>query len=97
MLGSNVVILAVSCESSSRDTADPRREPMSTAREFRRLTMDSLRVLPLMDDISVSLAIRLNVLVRSRTLMDSFSLVRLSTLTEPPRRFSLLSSMVRLP
>lgn len=98
MVGSRVVMLAESWDSSSLDTAELLREPISTALEFLRFTELSLVVLPEIPEISVSLAIRLKVLVLSRTLIFSCSLVRLSTLWDPSiLMFSLFSSTVRFP
>jgi len=83
----------------------PRREPKSIAREFRRLTAEGSFERELAEDmvgISVSLAMRLNVFVRSLTLTDfSFSLLgrasKLSKLTDPSIFENLSSSTLKLP
>jgi len=83
----------------------PRREPKSIAREFRRLTAEGSFERELAEDmvgISVSLAMRLNVFVRSLTLIDfSFSLLgrasKLSKLTDPSIFENLSSSTLKLP
>ena len=83
----------------------PRREPKSIAREFRRLTAEGSFERELAEDmlgISVSLAMRLNVFVRSLTLIDfSFSLFgrasKLSKLTDPSILENLSSSTDKLP
>lgn len=105
MVGSIVVIEAESVVSSWSLRLLPRRDPKSIAREFRRLTAEGSFVRELADDmvgISVSLAIRLKVFVRSLTLIDfSFSLLgrvsKLSKLTEPSILEKLSSSIVRFP
>ena len=83
----------------------PRRDPKSIAREFRRLTAEGSFERELAEDmlgISVSLAMRLNVLVLSLTLMDfSVSLLgrasKLSKLTDPSIFENLSSSTLKLP
>jgi len=105
MVGSMVVMEDESVVSSWSLRLLPRREPKSIAREFRRLTAEGSLVRELADDmlgISVSLAMRLKVFVRSLTLMDfSFSLLgrvsKLSKLTELSILEKLASSNVRFP